>query len=183
MSTGNTINYRIVVLGSGGVGKSALTLRLISEEYDPTIEDSYRKQVMIDSKPALLDVLDTAGQEEYASLQDQWIREGDGYLIVYSITNKNSLEEAGVLREKITRIRDDESFPLVLAGNKCDLNNERELSKQDGNNKATEWNCPFFETSAKTKTNSEEAFFCRCERNTKENRKSQQQRSEKEEVL
>merc|ERR1719288_542773 len=55
---------------------------------------------MIDNKPALLDVLDTAGQEEYASLQDQWIREGDGYLIVYSITNKNSLQEANALREK-----------------------------------------------------------------------------------
>merc|ERR1719382_1624053 len=118
MSTGNTINYRIVVLGSGGVGKSALTLRLISEEYDPTIEDSYRKQVLIDNEPALLDVLDTAGQEEYASLQDQWIREGDGYLIVYSITNKDSLAEAEVLQQKITRIRDTIDFPMVLAGNK-----------------------------------------------------------------
>merc|ERR1719367_1429186 len=60
---------------------------------------------MIDGKAALLDVLDTAGQEEYASLQDQWIREGDGYLLVYSITNKEGLEEASVLYEKIVRIR------------------------------------------------------------------------------
>merc|ERR1712117_895240 len=97
-----TTNFKIVVLGAGGVGKSALTLRLISdefaEEYDPTIEDSYRKQVAIDGKPALLDVLDTAGQEEYASLQDQWIREGDGYLIVYAINNKASFDEAEIIR-------------------------------------------------------------------------------------
>lgn len=159
-----TNNYRIVVLGSGGVGKSALTLRLISdefaEEYDPTIEDSYRKQVMIDNKPALLDVLDTAGQEEYASLQDQWIREGDGYLIVYSITNRQSLDEAVILWEKIARIRDEEAgqFPVVLAGNKCDLENERDVSKKKGEEKAEKWQCPFFETSAKTKTNTEDCF-------------------------
>merc|ERR1712048_925904 len=93
--------YKITVLGSGGVGKSALTIRLITgtyeANYDPTIEDSYRKQVQIDGKPALLDILDTAGQEEYAALQDQWIREGDGFLIVYSITASNSLEEAEAL--------------------------------------------------------------------------------------
>ena len=67
--------YKITVLGSGGVGKSALTIRLITgtyeANYDPTIEDSYRKQVQIDGQPALLDILDTAGQEEYAALQDQ----------------------------------------------------------------------------------------------------------------
>lgn len=67
--------YKITVLGSGGVGKSALTIRLITgtyeANYDPTIEDSYRKQVSIDDEPALLDILDTAGQEEYSALQDQ----------------------------------------------------------------------------------------------------------------
>merc|ERR1719367_379354 len=73
---------------------------------------------MIDGEPALLDVLDTAGQEEYASLQDQWIREGDGYLIVYSVTSQTSLQEAEVLRQKIQRIQDKDTFPLVLAGNK-----------------------------------------------------------------
>merc|ERR1719192_2211757 len=117
---------------------------------------------MIDNKPALLDVLDTAGQEEYASLQDQWIREGDGYLIVYSITSSQSLEEAQVLWQKISRIRDDETFPVVLAGNKCDLADEREVQKQSGAERAATWGAkgaPFFETSAKTKQNAEEAFF------------------------
>lgn len=165
MSENQANNFRIVVLGSGGVGKSALTLRLISdefaEEYDPTIEDSYRKQVMIDNKPALLDVLDTAGQEEYASLQDQWIREGDGYLIVYSITSTSSFEEAAVLWDKIVRIRDDQTdFPVVLVGNKSDLENEREVMQTKAGARAKNWNdAPFFETSAKTKHNCEEAFF------------------------
>eukprot|EP00490_Sorites_sp_Unknown_P002761 CAMPEP_0114656540 /NCGR_PEP_ID=MMETSP0191-20121206/12498_1 /TAXON_ID=126664 /ORGANISM="Sorites sp." /LENGTH=98 /DNA_ID=CAMNT_0001873961 /DNA_START=92 /DNA_END=384 /DNA_ORIENTATION=+ len=88
----NDQDYKIVVLGGGGVGKSALTIRLVTDnfldEYDPTIEDSYRKQVMIDDKPALLDILDTAGQEEFSSMQDQWMREGKGFLLVYSITSR-----------------------------------------------------------------------------------------------
>jgi small GTP-binding protein len=61
--------YKLVVVGGGGVGKSALTIQFIQghfvDDYDPTIEDSYRKQCVIDDEVALLDVLDTAGQEEY----------------------------------------------------------------------------------------------------------------------
>ena len=76
--------YKLVILGGGGVGKSALVIRLVTDnfmdEYDPTIEDSYRKQVTIDEQPAILDILDTAGQEEYSSMQDQWMREGKRWL-------------------------------------------------------------------------------------------------------
>lgn len=61
--------YKLVVVGGGGVGKSALTIQFVQshfvDEYDPTIEDSYRKQFVVDEEVALLDVLDTAGQEEY----------------------------------------------------------------------------------------------------------------------
>ena len=61
--------YKLVVVGGGGVGKSALTIQLIQnhfvDEYDPTIEDCYRKQVTIDEETCLLDILDTAGQEDY----------------------------------------------------------------------------------------------------------------------
>ena len=68
----------IYVLGGGGVGKSALTLRLVTdnfaEDYDPTIEDSYRKQIKVDGIPATVDIVDTAGQEEYNAMRDQWIR-------------------------------------------------------------------------------------------------------------
>ena len=62
------------------MGKSALVIRLVTDnfldEYDPTIEDSYRKEVTINDEQAILDILDTAGQEEYSSMQDQWMREG-----------------------------------------------------------------------------------------------------------
>lgn len=72
--------YKIVVVGGGGVGKSALTIQFIQsyfvDEYDPTIEDSYRKQVVIDDKVSILDILDTAGQEEYSAMREQYMRTG-----------------------------------------------------------------------------------------------------------
>lgn len=70
---------KFVVLGPGGVGKSCLTIRFVQgkfiTEYDPTIEDSYRKQVNVDGVPYLLELLDTAGQEEYAAMRDQVLLE------------------------------------------------------------------------------------------------------------
>merc|ERR1712173_130511 len=158
--------YKIVVLGGGGVGKSALTIRLVTDnfldEYDPTIEDSYRKQVQIDGKPALLDILDTAGQEEFSSMQDQWMREGKGFLLVYSIVSRQSFDEVSMLREKILRTKDDDdgsNVPIVMAGNKCDLENARQVATDEGKQLAEEWNCAFFETSARDKINNVECFY------------------------
>jgi GTPase KRas len=78
----DSIEYKMVVLGSGAVGKSALTIRLVTQnflkEYDPTIEDNYNKTITVDGSPAHLDILDTAGQDEYLQMQDQWMREGKG---------------------------------------------------------------------------------------------------------
>ncbi|XP_061555598.1 GTPase KRas isoform X2 [Phycodurus eques] len=89
--------YKLVVVGAGGVGKSALTIQLIQnhfvDEYDPTIEDSYRKQVVIDGETCLLDILDTAGQEEYSAMRDQYMRTGEGFLCVYAINNTKSFED------------------------------------------------------------------------------------------
>ena len=82
---------------AGGVGKSALTIQLIQnhfvDEYDPTIEDSYRKQVVIDGETCLLDILDTAGQEEYSAMRDQYMRTGEGFLIVFAVNNAKSFED------------------------------------------------------------------------------------------
>jgi len=96
-------------MGGGGVGKSALTLRLITnnfdEEYDPTIEDLYRMVFYIDNQSTTVDILDTAGQDEFSSMQDQWVREGDGFLLVYSITSSATFNEVKQLYEKIKRTK------------------------------------------------------------------------------
>lgn len=158
-----TLEYKLVVMGGGGVGKSALTIRLVTDnfldEYDPTIEDSYRKQVMIDGQTALLDILDTAGQEEFNSMRDQWIRDGKGFLLVYNITSRDTFEEVAELYDRIIRTKDSDNVPVVLAGNKCDLKDQRQVQYTEGAELAKEWGCGFFETSAKIKLNNEACFF------------------------
>ncbi|KAJ2726269.1 RAS1 protein [Coemansia sp. Benny D115] len=155
--------YKLVVVGGGGVGKSALTIQFIQahfvDEYDPTIEDSYRKQCTIDDETAMLDVLDTAGQEEYSAMREQYMRTGEGFLLVYSITSRNSFEEVPTFQQQILRVKDRDYFPMVVCGNKADLEHERQVSFQEGNDVAQSFGCPFHETSAKTKTNVKEAFY------------------------
>jgi len=155
--------YKLVIVGGGGVGKSALTIQLIQnhfiDEYDPTIEDSYRKQVTIDEETCLLDILDTAGQEEYSAMRDQYMRTGQGFLCVYSITSRSSYDEIGSFREQIIRVKDKDRVPMILVGNKCDLDNERQVTINEGQELAKTFNCPFMETSAKSRINVEESFY------------------------
>ena len=104
-------------LAAGGVGKSALTIQLIQnhfvDEYDPTIEDSYRKQVVIDGETCLLDILDTAGQEEYSAMRDQYMRTGEGFLCVFAIDNMKSFEDIESYRGQIRRVKDADDIPMI----------------------------------------------------------------------
>jgi GTPase KRas len=155
--------YKLVIVGGGGVGKSALTIQLIQnhfiDEYDPTIEDSYRKQVTIDDETCLLDILDTAGQEEYSAMRDQYMRTGQGFLCVFAVTSRSSFDEISSFREQILRVKDEDQVPIVLIGNKCDLNNDRQVTTTEGQDLAKAFGCPFFETSAKARINVEESFY------------------------
>lgn len=163
--SGKMMIYKLVVLGDGGVGKTALTIQLclnhFVETYDPTIEDSYRKQTVIDDQPCMLEVLDTAGQEEYTALRDQWIREGEGFLLVYSISSRATFERVERFRSQISRVKDQEphTVPIMLVGNKCDKVNEREVTKEEGQALAHRLGCKFIESSAKTCVNVEKAYY------------------------
>jgi len=153
---------RVVVVGAGGVGKSALTIQFLRgkfvEDYDPTIEECYRKDMIVDNKPQTVEILDTAGQEEYVSIRDKYLRRGDGYICVYSITYEPTLREVENFYERIQRIKDVEHFPLVIAGNKADLEESRAVEREAGGALAHKIGCPFYETSAKTRQNVEEIF-------------------------
>lgn len=155
--------YKLVVVGGGGVGKSCLTIQLIQshfvDEYDPTIEDSYRKQCVIDDEVALLDVLDTAGQEEYSAMREQYMRTGEGFLLVYSITSRTSFIEIVTFQQQILRVKDKDYFPVIVVGNKCDLDMDRAVSQQEGRDLANHFSCRFIETSAKARINVDEAFY------------------------
>jgi len=154
--------YRVVLVGIGGVGKSCLTIQFIAdrfvEDYDPTLEDSYRKQFTVDGEECLLDIFDTAGQEDFSAVRDQYMRTGDGFLCVYAVTLKNSFDEVATFHEHILRVKDVESIPFVLVGNKADLETARVVSRDEGEALARRLNCKFLEASAKTKMNVHEAF-------------------------
>ncbi|KAK2492724.1 hypothetical protein MC885_007193 [Smutsia gigantea] len=121
--------YKLIMLGAGGVGKSAMTMQFIShqfpEDHDPTIEDAYKIQICIDDKPANLDILDTAGQAEFTAMRDQYMRAGEGFIICYSITDRRSFHEVWEFKHLICRVTKEEGLAL-----------------------AREFSCPFFETSA-----------------------------------
>ncbi|CAG8977017.1 hypothetical protein HYALB_00008875 [Hymenoscyphus albidus] len=178
---GKMVLYKLVVLGDGGVGKTALTIQLtlqhFVETYDPTIEDSYRKQVVIDGQSCMLEVLDTAGQEEYTALRDQWIRDGEGFVLVYSISSRSSFTRITRFHNQIQRVKESSSsspsypgsplsatgpqapVPIMLVGNKSDRVTEREVSTQEGHALARELGCEFVEASAKNYINVEKAFY------------------------
>ncbi|KAH3901767.1 Ras family GTPase RSR1 SCDLUD_001545 [Saccharomycodes ludwigii] len=156
-------DYKLVVLGAGGVGKSCLTVQFVQgvylDTYDPTIEDSYRKTMEIDGKIFNLEILDTAGVAQFTAMRELYIKSGMGFLLVYSVTDKQSLQELLNLREQVLRIKNNLKIPMVLVGNKADLEDERLVSVEEGINVSTKWGkVPFYETSALLRSNVDEVF-------------------------
>ncbi len=159
----NAIDYKIVVLGAGGVGKSALTVQFVQnmfiESYDPTIEDSYRKSCDVDGRACMLEILDTAGVEQFTAMRELYIKNGQGFVLVYSVTDESSLKELTELREQVMRIKGNPSVPIVLVGNKADLTESREVEPETGVRAANSWGrTPFYEASAKYRLNVDEVF-------------------------
>eukprot|EP00911_Craspedida_sp_UC1_P002442 UC1_evm1s1820 len=160
------LEVKIVVLGSGGVGKSALTVKFVQgifvEKYDPTIEDSYRKQVEVDGTQYSLEILDTAGTEQFTAMRDLYMKNGQGFVLVYSVTAQSTFNELGELREQILRVKDahdaPEMAPMIVVGNKSDLEDDRVVGKDQGQMLAKQFGCSFLETSAKKSINVNEIF-------------------------
>jgi len=155
--------HKVIMVGSGGVGKSALTLQFMYDEfvedYEPTKADSYRKKVVLDGEEVQIDILDTAGQEDYAAIRDNYFRSGEGFLCVFSITDTDSFQSTQDFREQILRVKGDDSVPFLLVGNKCDLDERRKISRDEAEGRAAQWKVPYVETSAKTRSNVDKVFF------------------------
>lgn len=158
-------NLRCVVFGSGGVGKSSIVLRFVtdtfSDDYLPTIEDSYRKTVQYNGKTTQLDILDTAGQEEFSSARDEWVRNGQAFCLVYSITSARSFKDVHSYREHILLVNEGKQAPpMVLVGNKSDKASERQVSAGEARRLAESYgNIPLLETSALDGTNCSNVFY------------------------
>ena len=144
-------------MGAQGVGKSASTVRFMEgyfvEFYDPIIEDSFRRRIEIDSEPVVVEFLDTAITFDNPALRDEYMRMGDGFIVIYSINAKNSFDAAVELVERIKIVKKVQSFPLVIVGNMCDLECVRQVTTQEGWKMASKHKAVFFETSAKFDVN------------------------------
>lgn len=157
-------SYKLVVVGSGGVGKSCITLRYVQdilvEGHDPTIEDSYQKFIEIDGNSIRLDILDTAGQEEFVAIRNQNIRQGQGFLIVYSITDRASFEKISELHTVILRTKGGggDRVPIVILANKSDREVDRVVTKEEEKAFADKTGILFFPTSPVKNTGVNEAF-------------------------
>jgi len=176
---GTNREYRVTILGQGSVGKTALVVQYVqgnwTESYAPTIEDCYLKWTEIDGLAAVVDILDTAGPENYRALVESYMKRAEGFLIVFSVVNKASLAASQSFLRRIQNIfPDKKDIPFILVGNKIDLPDREVTFKMgmktarkairaylspDGNKRVVPCSCNnFCEMSAKANTNVVKAF-------------------------
>ncbi|KFY69005.1 hypothetical protein V496_00592 [Pseudogymnoascus sp. VKM F-4515 (FW-2607)] len=142
--------YRIVLLGETGVGKTALSIQMY--DYDPTIEDLYRSNVVVDGRPCTLEILDTGGMiyKTNEELRNSWIDSGGGFILVYSISSRDSFVQALKICQQVRNAKETRTsllsefghttalesssalVPIVLAGSYCENSTGREVSVQEG---------------------------------------------------
>jgi len=149
-------------MGSGGVGKSALTVQYTSgtflKKYDPTIEETYTKPIEVDDRNFMLEILDTAGTEQFTEMRDIYIKEGDGIMLVFSLVSESTFLGISKIHEQIAKVKGDE-IPLLLVGNKSDLE-PRMVKTEDAQNLANQLTKgAYMEASAKTNHNVTEVFL------------------------
>ena len=156
------MSCKLIVMGVGGVGKSAITNRFVRGRwiatYDPTIEESYQKAVEVDGQVLQVEILDTAGQDAYTSLRETFMHTGDGFMLVYSITDDDTLERLQEIHAQIQKAHSDPNVPILVVGNKLDLEKDRAVTVDEGKTYANNIGGSFLEVSAKDNSFVGEAF-------------------------
>ena len=155
-----------MTIGDSGVGKSWLLLRWATENDKFTKTHSMftvgidfkMKSVEMDEKKVKVQVWDTAGQERFRTITTSYYRSSQGILLVYDITDKNTFQNIRSWMAQITQ-HADSNVNKILIGNKCDLHLRRAVTYAEGEALAREYKIPFFETSAMTDINVDQAFM------------------------
>ena len=156
------LSVAILFIGDSRVGKSNMIYRLIENKYSEEILasvgfDIKTKVTKICNKNILVKIFDTAGQERFNSITTSLFQKVQGIVLVYDISNEDSFRN---INNWILKIKDNFlNVQYILVGNKCDLENERIISKKDGMNLAKKYNFKFFETSSKTGQNINEVII------------------------
>jgi len=142
---------QVCMLGTGGVGLTAIIRQFLFKElflkYDPTVEDMYFGQVIVNGERRNLELMDTAGQEEYSALRDQYIKCYKMFVFVYSVTSVTTFQAIDKIMLQTARAHENEKTFGILLGNKTDLKDDRTVSRDEGEQKAKQWGMPYMETT------------------------------------
>ncbi|OAD76088.1 hypothetical protein PHYBLDRAFT_85836 [Phycomyces blakesleeanus NRRL 1555(-)] len=154
--------FKLVFLGEQSVGKTSLITRFMYDTFDNTYQatigiDFLSKTMYLDDRTIRLQLWDTAGQERFRSLIPSYIRDSSVCVVVYDITNRNSFLNTTKWIDDVRAERGTDVI-IVLVGNKTDLNDKRQVTVEDGERKAKEYNIMFIETSAKAGYNVKALF-------------------------
>ncbi|KAF2858165.1 rheb small monomeric GTPase RhbA [Piedraia hortae CBS 480.64] len=154
---------KVAVVGSRSVGKSSLTVQFVEghfvDTYYPTIENTFAKSVDYNDEDYALEIVDTAGQDEYSMLNSKHFIGIHGYMIVYSVASQHSFDMVRILRDKILNHLGADTVPIMMVGNKSDLSEvHRQISPTKGRELAKELGCGFIEASARYNRNVTQAF-------------------------
>jgi len=129
------------------------------KKYDPTIEESYRKIVEMDGRNYRLELIDTAGTEQFTTMHDLYMKNGQGFVVVFSLISDNTFADTQTIRGQICKVKEMNNVPMVLVGNKSDLGKDRSVSIEEARSLSDrEFGGNYFETSAVTGENIKELF-------------------------
>ncbi|XP_075388459.1 ras-related protein Rab-8B [Tenrec ecaudatus] len=155
--------FKLLLIGDSGVGKTCLLFRFSEDAFNTTFIstigiDFKIRTIELDGKKIKLQIWDTAGQERFRTITTAYYRGAMGIMLVYDITNEKSFDN---IKNWIRNIEEHASSDVerMILGNKCDMNDKRQVSKERGEKLAIDYGIKFLETSAKSSTNVEEAFF------------------------
>ena len=162
MSEESCLSINLIALGNTEVGKTAYLIRNTENKFRPSLStvgiDMRNKKIELENgKKVNVRFYDTSGQERYHSLSANFIKKADGIILMYDITNRNSYDTISRWWDNILEHK-ERDFPVVLVGNKCDLEDERKVTKEEGEDIAKKYNVKFYETSNKDGINVEESF-------------------------
>ena len=153
-------NFRVVVMGAAGVGKTCIVNRFLYEqfqsEYKATVEEFHQGCYDVNGVPLKLDILDTTGSYDFPAMRKLSISTGDAFILVYSLGDDASFAEVEKLRDQILDVKEDQLTPIVVVCNKTDLAGERSraIAREVAESTASiDWGHGYVETSAKDDVN------------------------------